>query len=63
MQHDMICRLKLDPDTRTLGELLHEREWAIHEIERLRRKSIRATRWDESSKAALQAPPPTALTP
>lgn len=33
---DMLDRLILDPGTRTLGELLQEREWAVGEIRRLR---------------------------
>jgi len=38
----MIHRLKLNPGTRTLGELLQEREWAAHEIDRLRTEARRA---------------------
>jgi hypothetical protein len=33
---DMLDRLCLDPGTRTLGELMQEREWAVSEIRRLR---------------------------
>jgi prophage regulatory protein len=36
MAPDMLDRLTLDPGTRTLGELLQEREWAAWEIRRLR---------------------------
>jgi prophage regulatory protein len=36
MPQDMLDRLRLDPGTRTYGELLQEREWAVYEIERLR---------------------------
>jgi prophage regulatory protein len=36
MPLDMLDRLILDPGTRTLGELLQEREWAVSEIRRLR---------------------------
>ena len=36
MPLDMLDRLTLDPGTRTLGELSQEREWAVHEIRRLR---------------------------
>lgn len=36
MPIEMFQRLRLDPGTRTIGELLQEREWAVHEIERLR---------------------------
>lgn len=32
---EMFERLRADPDTRTLGQLLQERQWALHEIERL----------------------------
>jgi prophage regulatory protein len=37
MPQDMLDLLRLDPGTRTLGELLQEREWAYGEIVRLRR--------------------------
>lgn len=33
---DTLDRLTLDPGTRTIGELLQEREWAVAEIRRLR---------------------------
>jgi prophage regulatory protein len=36
MPLDMLDRLCLDPGTRTLGELIQEREWAAGEIRRLR---------------------------
>ena len=36
MPLDKLDRLTLDPGTRTLGELLQEREWALGEIRRLR---------------------------
>jgi prophage regulatory protein len=36
MPLDMLDRLSLDPGTRTIGELLQEREWAVNEIRRLR---------------------------
>ena len=36
MPLDMLDRLILDPGTRTLGELMQEREWAVGEIRRLR---------------------------
>ena len=63
MQPDMIYRLKLDPGTRTLGELLQEREWAGHELERLRREEIRTTRQRyEASKAEAPVPGSATLT-
>jgi prophage regulatory protein len=36
MPLDMLDRLILDPGTRTIGELMQEREWAVAEIRRLR---------------------------
>lgn len=33
---DMLDCLRRDPGTRTLGELIQERQWAVGEIERLR---------------------------
>jgi prophage regulatory protein len=45
---DMLERLTLDPGTRTLGELLQEREWAVGEIRRLRRDVDRLSRKKEA---------------
>jgi prophage regulatory protein len=36
MPQDMLDLLRLDPGTRTLGQLVQEREWACGEINRLR---------------------------
>ena len=36
MPLDMLDRLCLDSGTRTIGELMQEREWAVWEIRRLR---------------------------
>jgi prophage regulatory protein len=36
MPSDIIDHLRLDPGTRTFGQLLQERDWALREIERLR---------------------------
>jgi prophage regulatory protein len=33
----MLDRLRMDPGCRTLGQLIQERQWAVEEIERLRR--------------------------
>jgi hypothetical protein len=41
MPPDMLDRLVLDPGTRTLGELLQEREWAVGEIRRLSLRILR----------------------
>jgi prophage regulatory protein len=49
--HDMLERLRLDPGTRTLGELLQERQWAIHEVERLADEVLRL-----KSQASERAP-------
>jgi prophage regulatory protein len=47
---DMLDRLCLDPGTRTLGELLQEREWAAGEIRRLRRDVDRLSRKQEANR-------------
>jgi prophage regulatory protein len=39
MPIDMLERLRLDPGTRTIGQLIQEREWSLREIERLRTNS------------------------
>jgi prophage regulatory protein len=44
MPLDMLDRLILDPGTRTLGELMQEREWAVGEIRRLRADVDRLSR-------------------
>ena len=44
MPLDMLDRLILDPGTRTLGELLQEREWAVSEIRHLRADVDRLSR-------------------
>ena len=48
MPLDMLDRLVLDPGTRTLGELLQEREWAAWEIRRLRTDVSRLSRKREA---------------
>lgn len=48
---DMLGRLRLDPGSWTLGQLLQERQWAAQEITRLRaevaqlRSRARETAW------------------
>src|SRR5277367_4551910 len=44
MPLDMLDRLCLDPGTRTLGEMVQEREWAAGEIRRLRTEVGRLSR-------------------
>jgi prophage regulatory protein len=44
MPLDMLDRLTLDPGTRTMGELMQEREWAVGEIRRLRADVDRLSR-------------------
>jgi prophage regulatory protein len=44
MPLDMLDRLILDPGTRTIGELLQEREWAVSEIRHLRADVDRLSR-------------------
>jgi prophage regulatory protein len=41
MPHDILDLLRLDPGSRTLGQLLQECEWAYGEITRLRRVHAR----------------------
>ena len=47
-------RLRIDPGQRTLGELLQDREAALHEIRRLRREieQLRHNREDERERSA-----------
>jgi prophage regulatory protein len=47
---DMLDRLTLDPGTRTLGDLLQEREWAVGEIRRLRVDVSRLSRKEEAKR-------------
>jgi len=44
MSTDMLDLLRLDPGTRTFGQLLQEREWACGEITRLRREDAHRQR-------------------
>ena len=50
MPLDMLDRLGLDPGTRTIGELMQEREWAVGEIRRLRREVDRVARKREATR-------------
>jgi prophage regulatory protein len=47
---DMLDRMTLDPGTRTIGELLQEREWAVSEIRRLRTDVARLSRKQEAAR-------------
>lgn len=38
---DVLDQLRLDPGSRTIGQLLQERSWAAHEISRLRAELLR----------------------
>ncbi|MEZ5551531.1 MAG: AlpA family phage regulatory protein [Pseudomonadales bacterium] len=42
-REDILERLRVDPGKRTLGELLQDRESAVHEITRLRAQIVRLT--------------------
>jgi prophage regulatory protein len=55
MRVDMLERLRLDPGTRTLGELLQERQWAVHEIERLRSMPVQRPAAERVERAAPSA--------
>src|SRR5580658_8414738 len=50
MPLDMLDRLGLDPGTRTIGELMQEREWAVGEIRRLRADVGRLSRKHEAER-------------
>jgi prophage regulatory protein len=50
MPLDMLDRLCLDPGTRTIGELLQEREWAVGEIRRLRTDLGKLSRKEKAEK-------------
>lgn len=50
MALDMLDRLTPGPGTRTLGELLQEREWAVGEIRRLRLDVSRLSRKHEARR-------------
>jgi prophage regulatory protein len=50
MPLDMLDRLTLDPGTRTMGELMQEREWAAGEIRRLRADVDRLSRKHHASR-------------
>ena len=50
MPLDMLDRLCLDSGTRTIGELMQEREWAVGEIRRLRRDVDRLSRKQEAKR-------------
>ena len=50
---DMLSRIEADSGTRTLGELLQERQWALDEINRLRAK-IEADLLDQKNKNPLE---------
>jgi len=52
----MLDRLCLDPGTRTLGELLQEREWAAGEIRRLRRDVDRLSHKQEANRIEREMP-------
>jgi prophage regulatory protein len=50
MPLDMLDRIALDPGTRTLGELMQEREWAVWEVRRLRSEVSRLSRQDHAPR-------------
>ena len=50
MPLDMLDRLCMDPGTRTIGELMQEREWAVGEIRRLRADVGRLSRKHEATR-------------
>jgi prophage regulatory protein len=55
MAKDMLDLLKADPGTRTLGQLLQEREWAQGEITRLRHDLAQRKQREEGANAVAAA--------
>ena len=56
MNPDTLDRLRIDPGRRTLGELLQDREAALHEITRLR-SDIERLRTMRTAKSAVSEKP------
>ena len=63
MSLDMLDRLILDPGTRTLGELMQEREWAVGEIRRLRSDVGRLSRKQDAARIEREMDAPEGLDP
>jgi hypothetical protein len=62
MPQDMLDLLRADPGTRTLGQLLQEREWAYGEITRLRHDlAQRKKREGGANTAAAAFDPPRGI--
>ena len=55
MPVEMLERLRLDPGSRTVGELFQERQWAVQEIDRLRDLGKREASTRAKSVAAANA--------
>jgi hypothetical protein len=55
MPVEMLERLRLDPGSRTVGELFQERQWAVQEIERLRDLGSREASTSARCVAAARA--------
>lgn len=54
MPIEMLDRLRLDPGCRTIGELLQERAWAVHEIDKLRSLHVQGSTPSRRSKIGGQ---------
>jgi prophage regulatory protein len=65
MPPDLLDLLRLDPGTRTMGQLMQEREWAYGEIMRIRREIARLTQHNSPRSIAAQpiSPVPISLDP
>jgi prophage regulatory protein len=62
MPQDLLDQFRLDPGTRTLGQLLQEREWAYGEIVRLRRdETHRRSAAITTPKTPVRPEPPRGL--
>ena len=60
MNQDILPRLQIDPGTRTLGQLLQDREAALQEIQRLRREIERLRKFDTKTANPILPSHPTA---
>lgn len=58
MSRDIVDRLRIDPGTRTVGELLQDRESALHEIMRLREQLELARKGCTPPPAGIRQDPP-----
>jgi prophage regulatory protein len=61
MPQDMLDLLRLDSGTRTMGQLMQEREWSYGEITRLRKENARLTQHNTPRSIAVQPTSPASI--